>query len=97
MNKSNEKYLERQLKNQTEVLGALCIKLLPFQMAGLPDRMILKSGKAFFAEIKTKGQKLRPVQKTVHNMFKKVGFKVWLIDSEMELFYFLEHILEETK
>lgn len=95
MNRNSEKYLERSLKAQVEeARGGLCIKLLPFQMAGLPDRMILLRGRAFFAEIKTLGKTLRPIQKIVHKMFAKVGFDVWVIDREEVLQDFLKHIDE---
>lgn len=93
MNRDSEKFLEKELKKRIESLGGLCIKFLPFNTAGLPDRIILIEGRVFFVELKSKGKKLRPVQETVHKMFAKVGHHVRVVDSERSLDDFLFDLL----
>ena len=92
MNKDSEKFLEKELKKRIENLDGLCIKFLPFNTAGLPDRIILISGLTFFVELKSKGKKLRPVQQAVHKMFQKVGHSVWVVDDSESLEDFLLYV-----
>lgn len=92
MNKDSEKFLEKELKRRIEEQGGLCIKFLPFNTAGLPDRIVLISGLVFFVELKSKGKKLRPVQRIVHKMFLDVGHSVWVVDSEETLEDVLNYI-----
>lgn len=77
----SEKLIERKLNEHVKRKGGLSIKLLPFQFAGLPDRLILLPGGIVkFVEVKTTGQKLRPIQERVHKLIRDLGFEVLTID-----------------
>lgn len=78
----SEKLLEKKLSREIKKLGGWAIKLLPFIISGLPDRLILlPGGVCMFAEIKTTGKVLRPVQKLIIRRLRKLGFDVRVIDT----------------
>ena len=59
-NRDSEKYLERELVKRVELLDGKCIKLVPFNSNGIPDRLcLLPGGTMFFIVLKSKGQKPR--------------------------------------
>ena len=79
---NSEKYIERKLKEEVEKLDGLCLKLLPFQFKGLPDRLcLLPGGRLFFVETKSKGVNPEKFQKWVASKLKRLGFGVYTIDS----------------
>jgi len=78
----SEKYLESLLVLEAKKRKGLCIKLLPFIFAGLPDRMmLLPGGYIKFIEVKSVGCEPSPIQKQVHKTLKRLGFEVLIIDS----------------
>lgn len=79
---TNEKTLEQKLKTVIRFNGGLYLKLLPFQCNGLPDRLcLLPGGVIFFAEIKSTGDKPRKIQTYIHKKIRKLGFKLFVIDT----------------
>lgn len=89
----NEKLIERKLRYAVERLGGMAIKLLAFLFTGLPDRMILMpGGRIYFAEIKTTGKQLSPRQVIVHGMLQRLGFYVYVIDTQEKLDQFIKII-----
>lgn len=82
MTKVSEKKLEIYLRKETKARGGWCFKLLPFEQAGLPDRFcIMPYNQLFFAEVKTTGQKLRPIQKVIIKKLRDLGCEVYVVDS----------------
>lgn len=80
--KESEKLIERKLRDRVNEMGGWCIKLLPFVVSGLPDRLCLfKGGRLLFAEVKGTGLKPTPIQYAVHAKLRKLGFRVEVIDS----------------
>lgn len=77
----SEKPLERCLDKSVRNLGGWTLKLLPTFVRGLPDRLVLHQGRAFFCEIKTTKKRPEPAQVVVHRKLKKYGFEVYIIDS----------------
>jgi len=78
----SEKLIERKLASEVRKLGGWSIKLLPFLIEGLPDRLVLlPGGRLFFVEVKTTGQKPTPIQLYIHEKIRKLGFLVHVIDS----------------
>ena len=78
-----EKNIESYFKKQLEKRGALVIKMNTFHFRGFPDRMVLlPEGRIFFAELKRPGEKPRTSQGAVHRMLRKLGFRVYVIDSK---------------
>lgn len=81
-NVNKEKYLERKLREYIESKGGKCIKLIPFNSDGIPDRLcLLPGGLAIFVEVKTKGQKPRKLQLYWHKLLDSLGFIVYVLDS----------------
>ena len=61
--KESEKRLEANLRDRLRALGGLALKLPAIHHAGLPDRLcLLPDGVAFFVEVKSTGEKPRPLQ-----------------------------------
>lgn len=82
----SEKVLEARLRKEVESHGWMALKLLPQLHRGLPDRLILAEyGIAFFAEIKTTGKKPTRLQKHCHELLRKLGFQVFIIDTTESL------------
>ena len=78
----SEKVLEEKLRKEVESHGWMALKLLSQLHRGLPDRLILAEfGITFFAEIKTTGKKPTRLQKHCHELLRKLGFQVFVIDS----------------
>jgi hypothetical protein len=91
---AKEKLLEKNLREKVRALGGLALKLWAISFSGLPDRMILMpGGRVYFAEIKETGKKPTPVQLRVHKLLRKLGFEVWVIDTNEELNKFLNGII----
>lgn len=81
-----ERTWDRNLKNRIEKAGGWSIKLSTDFITGLPDRLILlPGGYVAFAEIKTTGQKPRKIQLFIHKKLKKLGFKVYVVDSQEDI------------
>lgn len=78
----SEKYIERKLVAHVKGIGGMCLKLLPFQMNGLPDRIcLLPMGRVLFVETKSKGDRPSKIQKVVHGKLTKIGFPVMIVDN----------------
>lgn len=79
---SEEKKIEKKLRQGVESLGGLCLKFPATYYAGIPDRLcILPGGLVFFAELKGPGEKLRPIQEIVIRRLRDLGVKVHVLDS----------------
>ena len=91
----SEKKLEKRLSSEVKALGGWSIKLPAYIVRGLPDRLLLMPGaRAYFAEIKTTGEDLTPVQKLVRSKIEALGFKVYKIDSDEALSLTIQNIRE---
>lgn len=91
--KNSEKTLERILRDRVKTSGGLALKFTPMGFAGMPDRIILlPGGRAAFAELKSTGEKPKPVQVSRIEWLRRLGFKVAVIDSFDNLNQFLEEI-----
>lgn len=82
----NEKYLEKKLTEGLHALGVWCEKYTnPFK-AGYPDRICIeKTGKVSWVEVKTPGEKLRPLQEERKRELEGYGCPVYVVDSEETL------------
>lgn len=79
----NEKNIEKYLVNEVKKLKGICIKMTSVSFNGLPDRLvILPKGIMFFVEVKTTGQKPRPLQLAAIKKLENVGVKVYVADSK---------------
>ena len=88
----SEKVLERNLNKEVEALGGWSIKILSNFISGLPDRLVLLNGRAYFVEVKSKGKKPSPIQRIVHKKLEALGFPVSVIDTTEKLNNFINMI-----
>lgn len=90
-----EKELEIKFKKQVEKYGAKVWKFVSPGKAGVPDRIILTpDGECLFAEIKRPGDRPRKLQEHVMKEIADLGFAVWLIDSEEDIYGFCDMYLK---
>lgn len=89
---TDEKRLERRLRQEVKKMKGLALKFVSPGFSGVPDRLVLRAGRAWFVEVKSSGKKPSPVQLFVHKLFFKIGFKVWIVDSDESLENFLNEV-----
>lgn len=77
-----EKDIERKLVSAVRAAGGLAPKWVAPGLDGVPDRIILlPGGRIAFAELKAPGGKPRPLQEVRIGQLRKLGFRVYVIDS----------------
>lgn len=87
-----EKYIETKLVNEVKKHGGICPKWISPSFDGVPDRLVFLPGGRFgMVEVKAPGKKARPLQASRHKLFRKLGFKVYVLDCVEEI----ERILDE--
>ena len=90
--KESEKATERTLNAEVKKLGGWSIKLLSTFITGLPDRLVLIYGRAYFVEVKSEGKNPSPIQRAVHKKLEALGFPVSVIDTTEKLNNFINEI-----
>ena len=81
-----EKLIEQKLVRAVKAAGGIAVKFVSPGYDGMPDRLILLTGgKIAFVEVKAHGMKPRPLQTHRHGMLKRLGFKVYVIDDEVQI------------
>ena len=81
-----EKSIEQKLVRQVKAAGGICPKLVCPGYDGMPDRMVLlPNGRLGFVEVKAPGKKPRPLQTARHEMLTRLGFKVYVLDSQEQI------------
>lgn len=76
-----EREIERRLVETVKKKGGIAPKWVSPGFDGVPDRLIfLPRGRFAMVELKREGEKPRPLQVARHNLFRKLGFKVYVID-----------------
>ena len=59
----------------------------------MPDRLLfLPHGKFAFVEVKAPGEKPRPLQLARHRLLSRLGFRVYVLDSEEQIGGVLDEI-----
>ena len=76
-----ESDIERRFVEQVSRIGGKALKFISPGASGVPDRIVLFKGQAYFVEVKAPGKKLRPIQQYQAKELKKYGFSVSVIDS----------------
>ena len=88
-----EKQIEAKLKREVKRIGGLALKFVSPGYAGVPDRIVLlPKGKLCFVELKAPGRKLRPLQLKRKKQLKRLGFKVYVIDSFEKIDLFIQEV-----
>ena len=89
-----EKDIEQKLVQAVSAAGGKAWKFTSPGTAGVPDRILLfPSGRMAFAELKAPGKKPRPLQEARHRLLRRLGFRVYVIDSEEQIGGMLEELL----
>lgn len=82
--KLSEKAIESRLVERAKRVGGMAVKLT--SIAGLPDRLvILPPGRVCFVELKSKGERPRPLQVVMIGRLRAMGFDVRVIDCYEEV------------
>jgi len=82
----SEKVIEKTLVARVKKAKGWAIKMVCTYVSGLPDRLVLiPMGIIFFVEVKSTGKTASPVQKLIHRQLRKLGFKVYVIDTLADL------------
>ena len=77
-----EKQTEQKLVSAVKKLGGIAPKFMSPGLDGMPDRIVLlPGGHMAFVEVKAMGCKPRPLQLARHGMLRRLGFRVYLVDS----------------
>lgn len=87
-----EKQLEKKLVCEVKKLGGKALKFTSRFETGWPDRQILLKGWTYWAELKSPGGELSPRQRVVRKELDKLGFFVWVIDTEDKLDCFITYL-----
>jgi hypothetical protein len=81
-----EKKIEQKLVKAVRCMDGLALKFVSPGCDGVPDRLILlPDGRMAFAEIKSMGCKLRPLQVRRKGQLEALGFSVYVIDSPEQI------------
>ena len=87
-----EKYIENKLVKAVKEMEGIALKFVSPGLDGMPDRLVLlPMGRTAFVEVKSPGKKPRPLQMARHEMLRKLGFKVFILDNAADI----EKILKE--
>ena len=81
-----EKLTEKILTVQARKRGGIALKFTSPGMDGMPDRLVLMpGGRMAFVEVKAPGRKPRPLQESRHSMLRRLGFRVYVLDSREQI------------
>lgn len=88
-----EKVIERKLTLMVKKQGGICPKFVSPGFDGMPDRIVLLPGSHMaFVEVKAPGQKPRDLQVSRHTLLRRLGFRVYILDSEEQIGGILDEI-----
>ena len=81
-----ERQIEQRLTQAVRQRQGLCPKWVSPGLDGVPDRIILlPGGRIAFAELKSPGKTLRPLQNVRRRQLETLGFPVFVIDSKEQI------------
>lgn len=76
------KTIERKLTEVVKAMGGIAPKFVSPGFDGMPDRLVLLPlGRIAFVEVKRHGEKPRSLQESRHGLLRRLGFRVYVIDS----------------
>ncbi len=88
-----EKVIERKLTLMVKKQGGICPKFVSPGFDGMPDRIVLLPGSHIaFVEVKAPGQKPQALQVSRHTLLRRLGFRVYILDSEEQIGGILDEI-----
>lgn len=88
-----EKTIEKKFSTAVKKRGGIAVKFVSPSFAGMPDRLcLMPGGKIGFVEVKAPGEEPRKLQLTRHRMLRRLGFKVFVLDSEKQINKIIDEI-----
>ena len=88
-----EKNIEQKFAHAIKAAGGIVPKLVSPGFDGMPDRMVLMpEGRIAFVEVKAPGEKPRPLQLARHRLLRRLGFRVYVLDSEKQITRIIDEI-----
>lgn len=76
-----EKTIEQKLVRAVKREGGICPKWVSPGFDGMPDRIVLlPGGRMGFVEVKAPDKKPRPLQASRHELLKRLGYRVYVLD-----------------
>ena len=74
-------------------MEGIALKFVSPGLDGMPDRLVLlPMGRIAFVEVKSPGKKPRPLQLARHELLRKLGFKVFVLDDAADINKILKEI-----
>ena len=88
-----EKIIEQHLVKAVKNSGGIAPKMVSPGFDGMPDRLVLlPRGKIGFVEVKAPGKEPRPLQVARHGLLRRLGFKVYVLDTPEQIGGILDEI-----
>ncbi len=88
-----EKEIEKKLTQAVKHMGGICPKFVSPGFDGMPDRIVLlPKGRMAFVEVKAPGERPRPLQLSRHKLLRRLGFPVYVLDTEEQIGGILDEI-----
>jgi len=86
MRETREREVEGYLKRELWKIGLECVKFVPDQLPGMPDRMVLfPDGRVMWVELKTDGGTVSPLQMYRHRWLRALGHDVRVVWSKEDV------------
>lgn len=82
---TRESILKKNCKKRLEKAGWMVIHLIQTNMNGIPDTLILRSGRYVWIEFKIPGEEPRKLQEYRHGQFRKQGAEVRVVHYESDI------------
>lgn len=77
-----EKVVESKFSKAVKAKGGLAVKFISPGFNGMPDRLVMfPGGRIGFVEVKSPGETPRPLQRSRLKLLRRLGFKVFVLDS----------------
>ena len=90
-----EKVIEQKLVQAVKQAGGLAIKFTCPGLSGMPDRLvILPMNYVAFVEVKAPGGKPRPLQVKRHELLRRLGCKVYVLDDASRIPELVARLME---
>ena len=88
-----EKDVECRLVSEVKKRSGICPKWVSPGFDGVPDRIVLlPKGRIGFMEVKATGKRPRPLQTARHELLRRLGFKVYVLDDAVQIAEILNEI-----
>lgn len=88
-----EKQIEQKLAAAVKTAGGIAPKFISPGYDGMPDRLLLfPGGQMAFVEVKATGKHPRPLQTARHEMLRRLGYRVYVLDRPEQIGAIIEEV-----